>query len=175
MLAIIQARLSSKRLPFKVLRELNGEPLIMHVLKRVLRSNLVERTIIATSSKKTDDKLTDYLSDKKISFYRGSLENVAERMLGCAKKLGAEEFIRINGDSPLIDPMIIDKAILLNKKDNYDLCTNVLTRTFPKGQSVEIIKTEILNKHIKSFSKTEKEHVTEFFYKNANKFKIKNF
>ena len=84
--------------------------------------------------------------------------------------------MRINGDSPLIKPSIIDRAIKLHKNNKkYDIITNVMPRTYPKGQSVEIISTEILNKYVKFFNKFDKEHVTTFFYKKKNLLLIKNF
>ena len=88
----------------------------------------------------------------------------------------AKYFARISGDSPMIDPKLIDKAIKMSKKTKgYDIITNVFPRTFPKGQSVEVIKTFTLKKNLKKFSKVDKEHVTKFFYKNSKKFNIKNF
>ena len=171
MLAIIQARLSSKRFPLKVLKNLRGKPLIMHVIDRVKLSKQINRIVVATSIEKSDDELTDFLSKNGIFCYRGSLNNVANRMLMCASKYNANEFMRINGDSPLIDPEIIDNAALLNKKGNYDLCTNVLLRSFPKGQSVEIIKTKTLKKYILKFSNSDNEHVTQYFYKNPKNLK----
>ena len=93
------------------------------------------------------------------------------------QKYNAEYFIRINGDSPLINYKIIDRAIKIHKKRklNYDIITNVFPRTFPKGQSVEIIKSSILEKNMRKFSILDKEHVTKYFYKNYNNFIIKNF
>ena len=86
-------------------------------------------------------------------------------------------FVRISGDSPLIDYRILNKAIKIfeSSKNKYDLVTNVFPRTFPQGQSVEIIKTLMIKKNIKKFNKLDKEHVTKFFYDNSNKFHIKNF
>ena len=76
----------------------------------------------------------------------------------------------------MIDPKLIDKVIKISKKTKgYDIITNVFPRTFPKGQSVEVIKTFTLKKNLKKFSKVDKEHVTKFFYKNSKKFNIKNF
>ena len=98
------------------------------------------------------------------------------RLYKTAIKHKAKFFVRISGDSPLIDPKLIDKAIKISKKNkNYDIVTNVFPRTFSKGQSVEVIKTSILKKYSRNFSKLDKEHVTKYFYKNFNKFLIKNF
>ena len=98
------------------------------------------------------------------------------RLYETAIKNKAKFFVRISGDSPLIDPKLIDKAIILSKKEKkYDIITNIFPRTFPNGQSVEVIKTSILKKYSKHFSKLDKEHVTNYFYDNSNKFLIKNF
>ena len=173
MLCIIQARSNSKRFKNKVLHLIHGVPLIQHVINRVKRSKKIKKIIIASSLKKNDDNLISYLKKNKINFFRGDLENVAMRLYKTAKKNKAKFFVRISGDSPLIDPKLIDKAIKMSKGvKNYDIITNVFPRTFPKGQSVEVIKTSILKKYSKSFSKLDKEHVTKYFYDNSNYFRI---
>ena len=84
-------------------------------------------------------------------------------------------FLRISGDSPLIDFRLINKVInIFEKNKNFDLITNTYPRTFPSGQSVEIIRTTTLGKCLKFFSKLDKEHVTRYFYRNSKRFKIKN-
>ena len=174
MLVIIQARSNSKRLKNKILKLIFGKPMIWHVIQRIKKAKKVKKIIVATSSNKTDDKLVEYLIKNNFNYYRGSLNNVAERMNKASNK--AKHFLRISGDSPLIDSRIIDKAIsIYQKKRNYDLITNIFPRTYPKGQSVEIIKSSILKKYIKFMNKYELEHVTKYFYKNNKKFKIKNF
>ena len=176
MLCIIQARSNSKRFKNKVLHLIHGVPLIQHVINRVKRSKKIKKIIVASSLKKNDDNLISYLKKNKINFFRGDLENVAMRLYKTAKKNKAKFFVRISGDSPLIDPKLIDKAIKMSKGlKKYDIITNVFPRTFPKGQSVEVIKTSILKKYSKSFSKLDKEHVTKYFYDNSNYFRIKNF
>jgi len=176
MLAIIQARTSSKRFPKKALYEVNSIPIIIRVLNNVSKSKLVTKVIIATSKEKSDDILTKLVKQFKYKFFRGSLNNVALRMLQAAKYNKARYFIRINGDSPLIDYKIIDYAIkTFVKHKNVDLVTNVFPRTYPSGQSVEIIKTKILSDSISNFNLNEKEHVSSYFYSNSKNFKIINF
>ncbi len=176
LLAIIQARCNSKRFPNKVLKDVYGNPLIFHVITRVLKSKKIKKIIVATSKNKSDDKLVDYLKKIKIKYYRGSLKNVAERFLKAAESQKDDFFLRVNGDSPLIDPLLIDQAVkIFQKNKKYDLITNVFPRTFPKGQSVEIIKTSILKKNLSIMNIFEQEHITQFFYKNFKLFSIKNF
>ena len=176
MLVIIQARSSSQRFKGKILKMIYGKPLINHVISRVQKAKKVTEVIVATSKNKSDDKLVEYLKKIKVQYYRGNLSNVAQRMIETAEHSKKKNFIRISGDSPLIDPDIIDKAISIFKKNkNYDLISNIFPRTFPKGQSIEIICTYILKKHLKNMNKFEKEHVTQYFYKNPKIFLIKNF
>ena len=176
MLCIIQARSNSKRFKNKVLYLIYGVPIIQHVVDRVKRSKRIKKLIVSSSLKKNDDNLISYLKKNRIKFFRGDLENVAMRLYKTAKINKAKSFVRVSGDSPLIDPRLIDKAIKISRKvKEYDIITNVFPRTFPKGQSVEVIKTSILKKYSKNFSKLDKEHVTKYFYDNSNFFQIKNF
>jgi len=177
MLIIIQARLSSKRLPEKVLKKINGLEIIKHIIKNLKKSKFRFRIVVATSTHQSDKKLVSFLKRNNIEYFCGSLDNVLYRLLKCALTYKEKYFIRINGDSPFIDKKIIDKMVFFFKKknNNFDLITNVYPRTFPKGQSVEIIKTQCLQKiSKKKISKLEKEHVTKFIYDNNKLFKIKN-
>ncbi len=176
MLVIIQARSNSKRFHNKVLADIYGRPLIYHVVKRVQKTKNKIKLLVGSSKNKSDDKLISYLKKEKIDFYRGDLHNVADRMCKIAEKNKSKYFLRISGDSPLIKSRIIDKAINIFRRNSiYDVITNVFPRSYPKGQSVEIIKTSILKKNLKFMNKTEKEHVTKYFYLNSDKFKILNF
>tara|TARA_Y100000591_G_scaffold306869_1_gene305722 strand:+ start:53 stop:697 length:645 start_codon:yes stop_codon:yes gene_type:complete len=177
LLAIIQARTSSKRFKNKVLRKIYGKSIINHVYNKIKLSKQLKQIIVATSNDKSDNKLVKHLKKLKIPYFRGDLENVAKRFLNLALKNKAKFFLRVSGDSPLIDYVIIDTAINIFKKSNkkLDLITNISPRTFPKGQSVEIVKTSTLKKYINEFSKKDKEHVTRYFYRNLKKIRIKNF
>lgn len=177
LIVIIQARSNSKRFNNKVLYKVYDKPIIWHVISKIKKSKNVKKIIVATSRNKTDDKLIKYLAKIKINYFRGSLTNVAKRLCDAAEKNRAKFFMRISADSPLIDPVIIDKAIKIFKsqKKNYDIVTNVFPRSYPKGQSVEIIKTSRLRYFLNKFNKAQKEHVTKYFYKNYKNFMIKNF
>lgn len=154
---------------------MNNRPLIWYVFKRVAMAKFTKKILVVTSTKKSDDALVKVLKKYKINYFRGDLNNVAKRMYSAAKKYKRKRFMRINADSPLIDHEIMQKIYNLYKKNrNFDIVTNVFPRTFPKGQSVEIIKTELLDKFKKEFSKKDQEHVTSFFYNNYKSFKIKN-
>ena len=176
MLLIIQARSNSKRFPNKILYNIKSKPIILRVISNISKSKMITNVVVATSRKKSDDKLIELLKSKKLKFFRGNLNNVASRLLKASQRYKKNFFIRVSADSPLIDYKIINKAVrLFKKKRNIDIITNVFPRSYPKGQSVEIIRTKVLENNISKMSKSEKEHVTTYFYKNHNKFKILNF
>lgn len=173
---IIQARLSSKRLPSKVLLKINNKHILDYQLDRISHSNHENRIIIATSTKKEDDEIEFFCKKRKLICFRGDLNNVAKRIADLVKKYDIDSFVRLSADSPLIDPRIIDKAINLYLNNKFDLVTNKFPRSFPIGQTVEVINS---NTFLKSFdlikTKEYKEHVTLHLYKYFSLFKIKNF
>ncbi len=150
--------------------------MIEHVYKRVSKIKNKKKIVITTSTDVTDDRLCVFLKKKKIEFYRGDLCNVASRMVCAAENYKENFFMRISGDSPLIEPSIIDKMINIfnEKKIKPDLLSNVYPKSLPSGQSVEIIKKKLLKKYLVYFSNKEKEHVTKYFYKRSNIFNIVN-
>ena len=177
MLILVQARTSSKRFPRKILHEIQGKPLILHVIEKLKKSNFKNEIVVSTSIKKSDNELVALLKKNEIKFYRGNLKNVAERLLKTALKQKKNYFVRVSGDSPVIDTNILDRMIRIhNRKSykNYDIITNVFPKTFPKGMSFEIIKTKIIINNLKFMSDSDKEHVTQYFYNNSSLFRIKN-
>lgn len=176
MLAIIQARMSSSRLPGKMMMKLADRPILSWVYDRVCQAANVDKVLVATSITSSDDPIEAYCSSRSMPIFRGSLEDVAGRFLAAVENEHAPAFIRINGDSPLIDPQIIDIGINQFKSEEYDLVTNVQQRTFPKGQSVEIISTNAFKRLCdKQSLQADREHVTKLFYANNFEFKVKNF
>ena len=175
MLCIIQARMSSKRLPKKMLMLINGKTLIERVVSQIKKSKHVKKIIIAISNHTSDDELYKFCKKKNYNIFRGSLNNVAKRFYDILINKNYFYFLRISGDSPLIDNKLIDNISRYTFNNKYDLITNVLKRTYPKGQSIEFIKTKTFLENFKNIkTNDEKEHMTKFFYKNKNYFKIKS-
>lgn len=175
MLCIVQARMSSKRLKGKTLLNMKGKPLLERVLSNLVLSKKIKKIVVATSNKKSDDKIINFCKKKNFLFTRGSLTNVALRYIQTLKIYPCDVFLRITGDSPFINHKIIDKIITLSKRKKFDIYTNTFPRTFPKGQSVEIINTNSFLKNYKYFNKYQKEHLTSYFYQEKKKFIILNF
>ena len=148
MLAIIQARSNSKRFKNKVMFPIYGKPIIQHVINRVKKSKFVKKLVVATSNNIKDDQLADYLSKLKVNIYRGELKNVSRRMLDVANLYKAKYFIRISGDSPLIDHKLIDKlgGIYNKHRGKYEIITNVFPWLSSAQHSSQNIKLkQILN------------------------------
>ena len=175
MLCIIQARLSSKRLPSKMFKKILNKTLIDRILDQISKSKKISEIIVATSNHPSDDILVKYCKNKNVKVYRGSLNKVAQRFYEISKKENSDSFLRVNGDSPLIDYRLIDYCIDFFEKNNFDILTNSFPKTFPKGQGVEIIKSKVFQREFKNIkSKKDLEHVFPYFYRNKSKFKIKN-
>lgn len=162
---IIPVRMDSNRLPGKALRHLGGSPLIGHVVSRARRIDGVESVVIATTSRSIDEPLLQYARRENISFCCGAADDVAHRVLECAKEYDAEYFLRINGDSPFVDPLLITKGIEECRELGADFVSNIVGRTFPYGISVEIVATRVFETcYRKMQSDSEREHVTSYLY-----------
>jgi spore coat polysaccharide biosynthesis protein SpsF len=171
---VIQARMSSSRFPEKVLGPLCGIPMLMWTINYCREINLP--LFVLTSTNESDNQLVGMLEKNDVSYYRGSLENVVSRYLSFMREHQVEKVVRISGDSPLINPDVILKVITQDQEcADADLTTNVFPRSFPKGQSVEVIprkSVELLSD--RNLSESDIEHVTPYFYANSKEFKINN-
>lgn len=174
--AFIQARMTSTRLPGKVLARLDGIPVIARVVDRVSKAVPEDRIVVTTSRDTSDDRLAEYVSGLGVAVHRGPLDNVVKRFQLCLEEHPCDWFFRVCADSPLLDPALLKHALLLAKGKDADVITNVHPRTFPKGQSVELIRSEILRDvDADSADAGEQEHVTRYFYKRESQYKILNF
>ncbi len=171
----MHARMSSERLPGKVLRDLAGRPLLGHLTDRLRSVASVDGFVLATSMSPTDDPIAAFADKEGLACYRGSLADVADRLLRAAEAHGFDAVVRINGDSPLMDPALVAKGVSLFREGGVDLVTNVFPRSFPKGQSVEVIATTLLTKIVAEASTEDREHVTQYIYRNPDLCRIRNF
>lgn len=173
-IAIIQARMSSERLPGKVIKPLNGIPMIVQICKRVNNAKLIDGVVVATSSDSSDDRLVEICHKNNIKTFRGSLNNVLERYYFCATSEKAEVVVRLTGDNALVDSCLIDKSIELFSSSNLDYLS--YCKELPVGMSTEVFTYNALEKTYDEASDSEcKEHVTPYMYTNGNKFKWTRF
>ena len=173
--AFVQARMSSKRFPGKVLAPFNGRPVVWHVLTRVARVLPKEQIVLATSLDPSDDPLAAYIVELGFSLFRGPLENVVERFQLCLHQYPCEWFFRISADSPLFDWGLMERMMALPDRKGLDLVTNIFPRTFPHGFSLEMINTAVFARlEAEPLSVREQEHATEHYYTHPERFRILN-
>ena len=166
-LAIVQARLNSSRFPNKVLKEVDGIPLIVFLLKRLSQSKKINKIVLATSNEKTDNKLFEVVKESGYDVFRGSLNDVLNRFYKCSKLYKSKNIIRITGDCPLIDSGIVDELICEFEKGEWDYisnCSDENNLSVPDGFDTEIFKSGLLKiANEKASLSSEREHVTPWF------------
>jgi spore coat polysaccharide biosynthesis protein SpsF (cytidylyltransferase family) len=174
--AVVQARFTSVRLPGKVLRPLRGRPMLAYLLEALSHARMLDGVVLATSTDTTDDAIADFAREARVDCYRGPLDDVAARLLAAAESRGADALVRVNGDSPLLDPALVDLAVDLFRRAQPDVVTNVRPRSYPKGQSVEVMSCAALSRAVAEMATPdEREHVTRHFYENPDRFTIRSF
>lgn len=167
--------MSSQRLPGKVLTDLLGSPMLGHLLDRLKQCDGIDGLTVATSDSPSDDQIAAYTAGRGVACHRGDLDDVAARMIGAADAMKADALVRVSGDSPLLDPALVTAAVAAFRSQSLDLVTNVQQRTFPKGQSVEVILLSALRSvWSRGMTADEREHVTKYFYGRPEAFAILN-
>lgn len=168
--------MSSNRLPGKVLRPINGQPILGHIATRCAQAVGVERVVIATSDEPSDAEVAEFAQSQGFACHRGPLENVYERFCGLLREHKTDHFIRVCADSPFLDPGLLKTAISQSLEYDVDLITNVFPRSFPKGQSVEMVRcSAFLAQDFQALEGFSAEHVTQGFYRHSDQFDILNF
>lgn len=165
---IVLCRYSSSRLPGKILKPINGKPILKYILERLSLLNGKAPIVICTSDEPTDDRIVQYCIENGIKHFRGSLNNVAERFLSCAQHFGFSEAVRINGDNIFLDYELIEGMITQHVLNKSVFTSNVRNRTYPKGMSVEIVSIEHYAQSLPLFNEEDKEHVMTYFYRQNN-------
>jgi len=174
-LAIVQARVSSSRLPGKVVKDLCGRPMLAWELERIQKSKMIDQVVLATSSESSDDAIEEIFGED-FQVYRGSLDDVLDRFYYAAKDYEPEHVVRLTGDCPLIDPEVIDQVIESHINNKNDYTSNCRPPTFPDGMDVEIFRFECLKTAWeKAKLPSEREHVTPYIAKAMSEIKKGNF
>lgn len=162
---IVQARMSSSRLPGKILMDIGGKPLLAHTLEALQACTTIGRLVVATSTEESDDPVAAFCEQNGVDCFRGPLEDVYGRFVGVIKRYSLDVFVRICGDSPLPDPELVDRCVKHLVHHEFDFVTNVLTRSFPAGRSVEVFRTKpFVRAGDGIVSAADREHVTSYFY-----------
>ena len=169
-MAIIQARMGSTRLPDKVMRAICGTPMIGLLLERLNYSKLVDQIVLATSEDPDNDSLEKYVQGLEYTVFRGSEDDVLDRYYHAAKKVKADIVVRITGDCPLIDALIVNQVITKFKRDGVDYASNILPPTYPDGLDTEVFTFQALETAWREAKEPqEREHVT-LYIRESGKF-----
>jgi spore coat polysaccharide biosynthesis protein SpsF len=175
-LVVLQARMSSSRLPGKVMMDINGKPMIHWQIQRILSSKCVDSLVVATSVDHSDDSLVLFLEENSINVYRGALNNVLSRYIEVSERYAHDALIRLTGDCPLVMPELIDLMVGAFYEQDVDYLSNTLIPTFPDGLDIEIIRQGALqNLSAYNLEHKELEHVTYGIYTRPETFKLSNF
>jgi spore coat polysaccharide biosynthesis protein SpsF len=171
--AVLQARMSSRRLPGKVLRPIRGRPILHLQIERLLRCRAIDRLVVATSINADDDAIVASCARLGVACRRGPLDDVLERFRLVAEAEAAEHVVRLTADCPLADWQVIDALVGLHLGGSYDYTTNTLPRTFPHGLDCEIMTRDALLQAASGASSVhDREHVTPFLYRADSGFRV---
>lgn len=175
--AIIQARMSSTRLPNKVLEDLAGQPMLARVVNRTRRAKTLDTVVVATTTQPVDDAIVRLCEKQGWPFFRGSEEDVLDRYYQAASAFKADAIVRITSDCPLIEPEILDRVVnkFLFYYPEVEYVSNTLVYTFPRGLDLEVMSFGALEKawH-EDHNPAWREHVTPYMWRHPEKFRIRN-
>lgn len=175
-LAILQARTSSSRLPGKVLLPIVGRPMLELQLERLARSTTLSELLVATSNHPSDDALVTLCHAINVPYFRGSLDDVLDRFFQAAKRYAPDAIVRLTGDCPLADPSLIDEIVSRFLASDLDYLSNCAPATYPDGLDVEVVRFECLERAWREATlPSHREHVTPFVRKQPEIFRVANY
>jgi len=171
--AIIQARMGSSRLPNKVLMDLGGVTVLDRVIHRLGRSRLIQEVLVATTTAPQDVAIVEHCQHGGVEVFRGSEPDVLDRYFRAAERLRADVVVRITSDCPLIDPEVTDATIQAFLEHHADYASNVRVRTYPRGLDTEVMTVQALERAWREARQPyQREHVTPYIYENPGEFKL---
>jgi spore coat polysaccharide biosynthesis protein SpsF len=174
-LIVIQARMTSTRLPGKILKPVLGKTLLEYQLERLARVNNADGLVIATTTNETDQPIVDLCNALAVPVSRGSEADVLSRYYEAAMAHQADVVVRVTSDCPLIDTAVVSEIIgfYLAHADEYDYVSNTLDRTYPRGLDTEVFSFKLLEQaHREAIQPDEREHVTPFIYRNPQRYRL---
>lgn len=174
-IATIEARMDSSRLPGKILKEIMGKPMLERLVERVRRANLVQDVVVATTTAANDAQTVAACKAMGVNCYRGSSDDVLDRVLQAAKEFGADIIVELTGDCPLLDPGIIDQVIRKYLDNQFDYVSNVLMRTFPRGLDTQVFSVKVLDEVSRLTQEpADRENVSLYIYEHPERYRLGN-
>jgi len=175
-IAIVQARMGSTRLPGKSLIKIEGKPILEHIVNRIRYSKTIDEIIIATTTEQEDEAIVKLARKLQIGIFRGSAEDVLDRFYQAANKFNGRVIVRITADDPFKDPKVIDKIVnYFLSHTELDYASNTIEPTYPIGIDVEVFTFSALERAwVGAKTMIEREHVTPYIWDNSCSFNIAN-
>lgn len=176
-LGVLQARMTSSRLPGKVLADLQGEPMIVRQIERLRQARLLDGLVVATSTDASDDPLVEVLSSlpDPVPVVRGSLDDVLDRFVAVIEEYQPAVVVRLTADCPLASPQVVDTVIAAYMESDADYVSNTMKPTYPDGLDVEVVDASVLLDVARiATDPPEREHVTLGVYRRPEQYKIAN-
>jgi spore coat polysaccharide biosynthesis protein SpsF len=171
--ATIEARMTSTRLPGKVLLPLAGRPVLERIVERLGRARTVDRVVVATTVNPADDPVAELAARVGAGCHRGSEEDVLGRVLGAAQGAGADLIVEITGDSPFVDPEVVDRLVDVFRLGDFDYVANVQRRTYPLGLDAQVFPTRVLAE-VAALTQdpADREHVSLYIYEHPERYRL---
>jgi len=171
--AIIQARMSSTRLPGKVLADVGGKPLLWYVVARAQAARTLDQVVVATSMEGEDNAVEEFCAEASFECFRGSQYDVLDRYYQAARHFQAEIVVRLTADCPLLDPDVIDKVVSAFQDGDFDYASNCVNRSYPDGLDTEVFRRAALERAwLEARLPSEREHVTPYIWKHPELFRL---
>jgi len=173
--AIIQARMTSTRLPGKIVRPILGKPMLELLIERLRRARHLDQVIVATTVNAPDDAIEALCRYLQVGCFRGSEDDVLDRVLGAAHAFAVDLIVEITGDCPLIDPEVADRLVEAFHVGKVDYVSNILKRTYPRGLDAQVFPTAVLEEVARSTQDPiDHEHVSLYIYEHPEWFRLRN-
>ena len=173
--AIIEARMTSTRLPGKIMLPVLGKPMLELLIERLKRATMLDQIVVATTNNLTDDVVEKLTNNLGIGCFRGSEDDVLSRVLGASHVFNADSIVEITGDCPLIDPFVVDRVIRKYNEKKFDYVSNNMKRTYPRGLDTQVFSTKVLEEVAsRTQDPIDHEHVSLYIYEHPEIFSLFN-
>lgn len=171
--ATIEARMGSSRLPGKVLMPVLGEPMLMHLVRRLRAVPSLDNIIVATTIKESDEPIVDFCLANNIAFFRGSEDDVLERVIGAGESDNADVLVEITGDCPLIDPDLVEQTIRIYLHNEVDYASNSIVSSYPIGMGTQVISMSVLKASADlTDDPLDREHVSRYLWQRPDQYRF---
>ncbi len=174
-IASIEARIGSTRLPGKVLMDVAGAPALTRLLRRLRRAKRIDGVVLATTDNPRDDALVDWAARENVPCFRGSEDDVLARVVGAQRMMAADVVVEVNGDTPLLDPAVIDMGVAAFAEGSCDVVTTTRKRSFPDGIDTQVFRLKDLEEVAATvFDPAAREHVSLHFYQTPKRYRVRH-